>query len=192
MCPSGYGHAIRRDCQRLENVGQEDVLCEGALCEGALCEGALRKVHPSRFAGGFSKTPWTHPWGLSHKIPLVRVSKSLLRSAFVAGRISFFSKSSFPYIVKKNAITSPLPVPYRKSGQQASQEGPCEAVPRDGFTTFADHSSYAARGRPYEAAVPNDPALCSGPPCAVARRLYSSHNEASKEVTYAIYGRVYG
>src|SRR5690625_5603868 len=67
MCPSGYGHAIRRDCQRLENVGQEDVLCEGALCEGALCEGALRKVHPSRFAGGFSKTPWTHPWGRSEE-----------------------------------------------------------------------------------------------------------------------------
>src|SRR5690625_6053167 len=66
----------------------------------------LRKVNPSRFAGGFSKTPWTgpcalpalrdtprvhasRPWGLSHKIPLVRVSESLLRSALVAFSASF-------------------------------------------------------------------------------------------------------
>src|SRR5690554_5305134 len=57
---------------------------------GASC--VLRKANPSRFAGGFSKTPWTHPWGLSHKIPLVRVSKSLLRTAFVAASTSFLSR----------------------------------------------------------------------------------------------------
>src|SRR5690625_7607157 len=39
------------------------------------------------------------------------------------------------------------------SVQQASQEGPCEAVPTDGFTTFAEHSSCAARELAYEAAV---------------------------------------
>src|SRR5690625_7842651 len=32
------------------------------------------------------------------------------------------------------------------SVQQASQEGPCEAVPTDGFTTFAEYSSCAAPG----------------------------------------------
>src|SRR5690625_6204541 len=37
------------------------------------------------------------------------------------------------------------------SVQQASQEGPCEAVPRDGFTTVAEHSSRADRDLPYEA-----------------------------------------
>src|SRR5690625_249249 len=52
-------------------------------------DSVLRKENPSRFAGGFSKTPCTRPWGLSHKIPLVRVSKSLLRSAFVAASTSF-------------------------------------------------------------------------------------------------------
>src|SRR5690625_5756802 len=53
-------------------------------------------MNPSRFAGGFSKTPWTHPWGLSHKIPLVRVSKRLQRSAFVAASASL--------LFRKNAI----------------------------------------------------------------------------------------
>src|SRR5690625_6231196 len=32
------------------------------------------------------------------------------------------------------------------SVQQASQEGPCEAVPTDGFMTFAEYSSCAAPG----------------------------------------------
>ena len=40
------------------------------------------------------------------------------------------------------------------SVQQASQEGPCEAVPRDGFTTVAEHSSCAARELSYEVANP--------------------------------------
>src|SRR5690625_510937 len=53
-------------------------------------------MNPSRFAGGFWKQPWTHPWGLSHKIPLVRVSKSLQRSAFVAASASL--------LFRKNAI----------------------------------------------------------------------------------------
>src|SRR5690625_7285753 len=51
-------------------------------------------MDPRRFAEGFSKTPWTHPWGLSHKIPLVRVSKSLLRITLVAPRTSFLFKSA--------------------------------------------------------------------------------------------------
>src|SRR5690625_5998537 len=51
-------------------------------------------MDPRRFAEGFSKTPWTHPWGLSHKIPLVRVSKSLLRITLVAARTSFLFKSA--------------------------------------------------------------------------------------------------
>src|SRR5690625_250215 len=36
--------------------------------------------------------------------------------------------------------------PCRMSVQQASQEVPCEAVPTDGFTTFAEYSSCAAPG----------------------------------------------
>src|SRR5690625_5199431 len=43
------------------------------------------------------------------------------------------------------------PGPCGVRGQQASQEGPCEAVPRDGFTTVADPSSCAARELPYGA-----------------------------------------
>src|SRR5690625_301597 len=108
-------------------------------------------MHPGRFAGGFPKTPLTHPWGLSHKIPLVRVSERLLRSALVASGGSFLSALGSQE-ARKNAIVFGLLGPHRMSVQQASQEGPCEAVPRDGFTTFAEHSSCAARGLPYEAA----------------------------------------
>src|SRR5690625_1382350 len=43
--------------------------------------------------------------------------------------------------------------PCRKNAQQASQEGPCEAAPRDGFTAFAEHSSCTARELTYEAPI---------------------------------------
>src|SRR5690625_1199142 len=108
-------------------------------------------MDPRRFAEGFSKTPWTHPWGLSHKIPLVRVSKSLLRSDLVAASTSIFSRRVRRSWEECHRLG--LLGPGRMSVQQASQEGPCEAVPTDGFTTFAEHSSCAARELAYEAAV---------------------------------------
>src|SRR5690625_7976707 len=37
------------------------------------------------------------------------------------------------------------------SVQQGAPEGSCEAVPTDGFTTVAEHSSCAARGLAYDA-----------------------------------------
>src|SRR5690625_2580080 len=111
-------------------------------------------MDPRRFAEGFSKTPWTHPWGLSHKIPLVRVSKSLLRITLVAARTSFLFKNAPLIKGQEECLYSGLLGPCRRSVQQASQEGPCEAVPRDGFTTVAEHSSCADRGLPYAAANP--------------------------------------
>src|SRR5690625_6072970 len=57
----------------------------------------------------------------------------------------------FSLYVKKIAVARDLLGPCRMSVQQASQEGPCEAVPTDGFTTVAEHSSCAARGLAYEA-----------------------------------------
>src|SRR5690625_3974309 len=65
--------------------------------------------------------------------------------------LSLFSRSAFEGLEELRRLG--LLGPGRMSVQQASQEGPCEAVPTDGFTTFAEHSSCAARELAYEAAV---------------------------------------
>src|SRR5690554_1000909 len=96
---------------------------------GASC--VLRKANPSRVAGGFSKTPWTPPWGLSHKIPLVRVSKSLPRNAFVAASTSFLSRCVLVRGQEKYRHSG-LPRPCRMSGSASLTRGILWGSPQGG------------------------------------------------------------